>query len=139
MEMVPDRIDLVVDQIPEELWIDASLFNHIFTNILLNALKFSDKKSRIKFEVNMISPAMAGFTITDSGIGIPEDEMNYIFEPFYRAGNSKHVRGSGLGLAVVRDCLKLHKGEISFESKVGTGSIFKVILPVAGEPGLQVK
>lgn len=137
MEMVPDRIDLLIGQIPDELWIDESLFNHIFTNLLLNALKFSDKKSRVKFEVYMISPGIAGFTITDQGIGIPEDEMNYIFEPFYRASNSKHARGSGLGLTVVGDCLKLHRGEISFESKTGIGSIFKVVLPVAGEAGIQ--
>lgn len=137
MEMVPDRIDLVFGQIPDEIWIDESLFNHIFTNLLLNALKFSDKKSRVRFEVNMISPGVAGFTITDTGIGIPEDEINYIFEPFYRASNSKHARGSGLGLAVVWDCLKLHKGEISFESKAGAGSVFKVLLPVAGEAGIQ--
>lgn len=139
MEMVPDRIDLLLEQIPDELWIDESLFSHIFTNLLLNALKFSDKKSRVKFEVNMISPELACFTITDKGVGIPEDEINYIFEPFYRASNSKHARGSGLGLAVVSDCLKLHKGEISFESKVGEGSIFKVVLPVAGEAGMQAK
>ncbi|MHC1776166.1 MAG: ATP-binding protein [Lentimicrobium sp.] len=138
MEMVPDRIDLEFGQIPDEIWIDESLFNHIFTNLLLNALKFSDKKSRVKFEVNMISPGVAGFTITDNGIGIPEDEMHYIFEPFYRASNSKHARGSGLGLTVVWDCLKLHRGEISFESKTGIGSIFKVVLPVAGETGIQV-
>jgi PAS domain S-box-containing protein len=139
MEMVPDRIDLLLEQIPAELWIDESLFSHIFTNLLLNALKFSDKKSRVKFEISMISPVLASFTITDTGIGIPEEEMNFIFEPFYRASNSKHARGSGLGLAVVRDCLKLHKGEISFESKVGEGSIFKVVLPVAGEAGLQAQ
>ncbi len=132
MEMVPDRIDLLVGQIPDEMWIDESLFNHIFTNLLLNALKFSDKKSRVKFEVSMLSPGIAGFIITDQGIGIPEDEINYIFEPFYRASNSKHARGSGLGLAVVRDCLKLHIGDISFESQIGMGSVFKVVLPVAG-------
>lgn len=139
MEMVPDRIDLLLKQIPAELWIDESLFSHTFTNLLLNALKFSDKKSRVKFEVSMLTPELACFTISDQGIGIPEDEMNYIFEPFYRASNSKHARGSGLGLAVVGDCLKLHKGEISFVSKVGEGSIFTVILPVGGEAGLQTQ
>jgi signal transduction histidine kinase len=78
----------------------------------------------------MVSPSLAGFTVADCGIGIPEDEKTYIFEPFYRASNSMHARGSGLGLAVVRDCLKLHKGEISFESGTGEGSVFKVVLPV---------
>lgn len=133
MELVPDRIDLSIGQIPDEIWMDESLFNHIFTNLLLNALKFSDKKSRVKFEVEMISPSQAAFTVTDYGIGIPEDEKTYIFEPFYRASNSMHARGSGLGLAVVRDCLKLHRGEISFESETGQGSVFKVVLPVTEE------
>ncbi|MFH1118432.1 MAG: PAS domain-containing sensor histidine kinase [Bacteroidota bacterium] len=133
MEMVPDRIDLVIHQIPLEVWIDESLFSHIFTNLLLNALNFSEKKFRVKFEISMVSADQACFVISDQGIGIPEDEMNYIFEPFYRTSNARNARGSGLGLAVVRDCLKLHKGEISFESKVGIGSVFKVILPVTRE------
>lgn len=133
MEMVPDRIDLYIHHIPLEVWIDESLFSHIFTNLLMNALNFSEKKFRVKFEISMISPGLACFIITDQGIGIPEEEMNYIFEPFYRTSNARNARGSGLGLAVVRDCLKLHKGEISFESKVGSGSVFKVILPVTRE------
>ncbi len=131
MEMVPDRIDLIIHQIPDEVWIDESLFTHIFTNLLLNALNFSDKKQRVQFEISMISSDTAGFSITDHGIGIPEEEMNYIFEPFYRTSNARNARGSGLGLAVVRDCLKLHHGEVSFESSLGVGSVFKVTLPVA--------
>lgn len=133
MEMVPDRIDLKIDTIPAEVWVDESLFGHIFTNLLLNALNFSDKKQRVKFEVKMDTPEKASFVISDNGIGIPSDEMDYIFEPFYRTSNARNARGSGLGLAVVRDCLKLHSGEISFESILGAGSVFKVILPVSRE------
>lgn len=133
MEMVPDRIDLKIDEIPAEVWVDESLFGHIFTNLLLNALNFSDKKKRVMFEVSMATPEKASFVISDQGIGIPPDEMNYIFEPFYRTSNARNARGSGLGLAVVRDCLRLHSGEISFESNLGAGSVFKVILPVSRE------
>lgn len=135
MEMVPGRIDLILGDLPDELWIDELLFNHIFTNLLLNALNFSEKKHKVKFEVSMLTPYQAVFTISDQGMGIPEDEKEYIFEPFFRTSNARHARGSGLGLAVVRDCLKLNKGEISFDSEIGVGSVFKVILPVAREAG----
>jgi len=136
MEMVPGRIDLIIGDLPAELWIDESLFNHIFTNLLLNALNFSEKKFKVKFEVSMVTPDLAGFIISDQGMGIPEAEKGYIFEPFFRTSNARHARGSGLGLAVVRDCLKLNKGEISFESEIGVGSVFKVLLPVAQEDGV---
>lgn len=130
MEMVPDRIDLVIHPVPDEVWIDESLFGHIFTNLLLNALNFSDKKQRISFEVSMPADGQLLFEICDRGIGIPDDEKEYIFEPFYRTSNARNARGSGLGLAVVRDCLELHKGQVSFESSLGKGSVFRVILPV---------
>lgn len=133
MEMYPDRIDLVIEPILQDIWIDESLFGHIFTNLLHNALSFSDKKLRVQFGVSLIDPGNALFVISDSGIGIPEEEQQYVFEPFYRASNSRNARGSGLGLAVVRECVRLHKGSVSFESKVGAGSVFKVILPVMPE------
>jgi len=130
MEMVPDRIDLVIGSIGKDVWIDDSLFSHIFTNLLHNALNFSDKKKRVKFEIRLVSPLKAEFVVKDEGIGIPEDEKQYIFESFYRASNSSNARGSGLGLAVVKECLILHKGDLSYESKVGSGSVFKVTLPI---------
>lgn len=133
MEMYPDRIELMIDAIPDEVYIDESLFNHIFINLLHNALNFSDKKKKIQFKVSLIDRREALFVISDNGIGIPEEEFGYIFEPFYRASNSRNARGSGLGLAVVSDCLRLHNGKISFESKVGEGSVFKVILPIIPE------
>lgn len=82
MEMYPDRIELMIDAIPDEVWIDESLFNHIFINLLHNALNFSDKKKKIQFKVSLIDSREALFVISDNGIGIPEEEFGYIFEPF---------------------------------------------------------
>ncbi|PKP50093.1 MAG: hypothetical protein CVT94_03075 [Bacteroidetes bacterium HGW-Bacteroidetes-11] len=73
------------------------------------------------------------FVVKDNGIGIPLQDIGLIFEPFYRAANSRYVKGSGLGLAVVKECLKLHNGTISIESGLGEGSTVEVRIPFQEE------
>jgi signal transduction histidine kinase len=68
--------------------------------------------------------------ITDKGIGIPEDEIQYLFEPFHRAKNTTEIQGTGLGLSIVKRSVQIHQGEIKVDSKLGKGTSFTIILPL---------
>ena len=130
MELVPNRIDLAVANDIGNASIDENLFRHIFINLLQNALNYSDKKQNVSFSVYPGEKGFINFKVADKGIGIPPQDMQFIYDPFYRASNSRHAKGSGLGLAVVKECLQLHNGEIFVESDPLKGSIFTVVIPV---------
>jgi signal transduction histidine kinase len=67
--------------------------------------------------------------VQDSGIGIPEEDQKSLFEAFHRGHNVEHITGTGLGLAIVKQSVELHNGEVSFNSQVGVGSAFTLIIP----------
>jgi PAS domain S-box-containing protein len=110
------------------IW-DEKLLRRILNNLLLNAIHYSPEGSEIKLEVDC-QESSVGFTIQDSGIGIPLEEEELIFQAFHRGSNVGTVRGSGLGLTVVKECVKLQKGEIFLESQVGIGTTVTVKLPL---------
>ncbi|MBW6489637.1 MAG: PAS domain-containing sensor histidine kinase [Lentimicrobium sp.] len=130
MEIVAGRILVKADPRIEKVYLDDYLFHHIFANLLQNALVYSDKKQFVEFSVSMTDSDFLNVEIRDSGIGIPQEDMDLIFEPFYRASNSRFSKGSGLGLAVVKECLKLHNGTILIESQTSRGTTVKVKLPI---------
>jgi signal transduction histidine kinase len=68
--------------------------------------------------------------VKDSGIGIPYADQSHLFEFFHRGKNVSTIPGTGLGLAIVKQCVGLHGGDISMESKVGIGTTFTVMLPI---------
>jgi signal transduction histidine kinase len=68
-------------------------------------------------------------TVQDNGIGIPEADQKYLFQPFYRASNATVIQGNGLGLNIVKESMKLHGGSIKFESLLGKGTTFVVHFP----------
>ncbi len=133
LEIIPGRIITNIDPGVKEVFIDEYLFVHIFSNLLHNALNYSDKKQFVEFSVFQAGPDFLRFVVKDNGIGIPLQDIGLIFEPFYRAANSRYVKGSGLGLAVVKECLKLHNGTISIESGLGEGSTVEVRIPFQEE------
>lgn len=99
-------------------------------NIVLNACKYSeDRIARVNlsFERNMIN-----IFIEDRGKGIPEQELEKIFQPFYRVDESSLNQGFGLGLALAQQIITLHKGQISVKSGPGRGTVFAIVLPLAG-------
>lgn len=131
MEIVPGRILVKTDPEIQKVFLDDYLFHHIFSNLLQNAMIYSDKKQFVEFSVSKGDHDFLNLEVKDYGIGIPREDMALIFEPFFRAGNSGYSKGSGLGLAVVNECLKLHQGTISIDSQIGTGTTVLVRLPVA--------
>ncbi len=101
-------------------------------NLLFNAIKYSPNEKKIKIELTR-EGRHAVLRISDTGIGIAEDELQKIFEPFYRSSRheAKQVGGTGLGLALVKQTVQAHQGKIHLQSELGKGSTFTVMLPLA--------
>jgi PAS domain S-box-containing protein len=108
---------------------DERLLRHIFTNLLSNALKYSPSGAPVDFEV-MCQGQDAVFIVRDRGIGIPETDREWLFEPFHRGRNVENRPGTGLGLTIVKRCVELHGGRISVQSEIGHGAEFTVRLPL---------
>ncbi len=115
-----DRIDAQIDE---------KLLGHIITNLLSNAIKYSPQGGTVQFDL-VCNPSSAIFRIQDAGIGIPEEDLEKLFESFGRASNVGTIQGTGLGLAIVKRCVNLHGGQIAVESKLGVGTTFTVTLPL---------
>jgi signal transduction histidine kinase len=108
---------------------DEKLLRHILTNLLSNAIKYSPEGGVIQFDL-ICNQETAVFRIQDSGIGIPKEDQEQLFESFHRASNVGTIAGTGLGLAIVKRCVDLHRGQIGVESEVGVGSTFTITLPL---------
>lgn len=117
---------------PVYLVADGTRLAQVFSNLVDNAIKFSKPKSSVKTNVSRNGNSVL-FSVTDSGPGISEKEIKRIFERFYQIDKSRSGgtgRGIGLGLAIAKQIVEAHEGEISVSSKVGEGSTFMVKLPI---------
>jgi signal transduction histidine kinase len=111
---------------------DVQKLYQVFINLLDNAIKYSDPGARVDVEIEEDDSALT-VRIRDTGVGIPKEDLNQLFERFYRVDKdrSRATGGSGLGLAISRQIVELHGGSISVESEVDVGSVFEVRLPKA--------
>lgn len=111
---------------------DPEAVEQALVNLLDNAVKFSSDRREISVEVKA-ERERVNVSVTDRGIGIPESEHEKIFEEFYRVGDDlvHNTRGSGLGLALVKHIMKVHRGSVKVRSRVGEGSTFTLEFPVA--------
>ncbi|MEM1134402.1 MAG: ATP-binding protein [Bacteroidota bacterium] len=121
------------EKIPHVLIGDQTRLNQVLTNLINNAIKFTEEGGvTVKAEVEQISEKAVQllFTVTDTGIGIPEDKLEVIFERFSQAqsNTTRLYGGTGLGLSISRQLIELQGGEISVESKVGSGTTFSFSL-----------
>jgi signal transduction histidine kinase len=112
--------------------IDRDAMAQAISNLLDNAIKYSRELKQLSITTETL-PSNLSIEIADHGIGIPRTEQARIFEKFYRVGNGlvHDVKGSGLGLSLVKHIIEAHKGSISVESDVGKGSRFRILLPLA--------
>ena len=116
---------------------DESRIKQVVVNLLSNAIKYSKEDDLSSMHRGIISIELfetsdsAGFRIRDTGIGIPEKELPYVFERFYRADKSRNrlTGGSGIGLTIVKSIVQAHGGQVTVKSKLGEGSTFMVMLP----------
>ena len=99
------------------------------TNIVMNACKYSNNQT-VKISVTSENNRI-NISVTDKGIGIPENEQQYIFEPFFRASNTTNFEGYGIGLPLTLNIIRLHKGSIGIRSEVNRGTEIQVLLPVS--------
>ena len=108
---------------------DREGLTEVFSNIVENAIKYNKPEGTIDIHINEVN-GYAIINVTDTGIGIPEDEIRKIFDRFYRVDASRgQTVGSGLGLSIVRAIVESHGGRMEVESTLGKGSIFRVFLP----------
>lgn len=126
------KVDIDFLKVPEldtEMIVEGneSLLKVLFLNLLDNAFKFSsDNTAHVSID---FSSSHIQIQISDNGIGIPPEDINMIFEPFYRGSNVQKTRGHGLGLSICKKIVQLHKGDISASSSGGQGTVFSVSLP----------
>ena len=144
-EPVADRkgVDLVAHLPPEPVRQphDPPRVGQVLANLIGNAIKFTPAGGRVDVEVAATS-AGARLTVTDTGVGIPADEMPHVFERFWRGARRPELRasGSGLGLSIVRSIVDMHEGTINITSSPDVGTRVTVDLPrtVTGGSGASV-
>lgn len=133
------QIKLSVTEIaPVSVSADPGQLRQLGMILLDNAIKYTPRDGTIRIAVSQLGP-FASLTISDSGIGISEEDLPHIFERFYRADRARErdEHGSGLGLAIARWIAEAHHGEIKVESAPGKGSVFTALLPAVKRVGDQ--
>ena len=125
------HIELLLSPVPAQAQVDERLLGHIFTNLLSNAVKYSEPGTTVRFAVER-DGLDAVCTVRDQGIGISEEDQQYLFKAFHRGSNVGTRPGTGLGLLLVKRCADLHGGKLQLESKMGEGTTVTVRLPVFG-------
>ncbi|HEX2722958.1 MAG TPA: ATP-binding protein, partial [Gemmatimonadaceae bacterium] len=120
---------------------DAEKLQQILLNLLSNAVKFTPEGGRVTvaLEPEPNAQGMAVLQVIDTGIGIPEDKLEEIFEPFVQVGRASNrpMEGTGLGLAISRDLARGMGGELSVRSTTAAGSCFTLTLNRLANPGPQ--
>ncbi len=123
------------DQAPPLLDLDADAIARALDNLLDNAVKYSGPPDKVEVEVRLEQiSGMIALRVRDRGIGIAREDLDLIFDRFHRVGSSlvHDVKGSGLGLSIVRQIIEAHGGKIEVESNPGEGSTFSLLFPYAG-------
>jgi len=126
------QLNLKMDkELPEFIRTDSQRLNQILKNLLSNAIKFTEKGS-VSISIVPNTESTIIISVTDTGIGIPEDKQMAVFEAFQQAegGTSRKYGGTGLGLSISRELAKLLGVEIKLSSKLNKGSVFSLIVPL---------
>jgi signal transduction histidine kinase len=121
-------VELTTDGLGEEMRGDESMLRQIFTNLLTNAVKYSEAGSPVWISARAKGTDVIA-EIADRGIGIPEADQEWLFSAFHRGRNVGDRPGTGLGLVIVKRCLDLYGGQITVQSKPGEGTCVRVTLP----------
>ncbi len=126
------KLVTLVPEMPLTVWFDRDKLEKVFNNLLSNAFKFTPSGGVISVSIIMKDTSeYIEIKIVDTGIGIPEDQLDKIFNRFYQVddSNSRAFGGSGIGLALVKELVELHKWNIRVESEPGRGTEFTLFIP----------
>jgi len=107
---------------------DQERISHAVSNLISNAIKYNKRGGEVWVYVRG-DEATLSVEVQDTGRGIKPEDRPHVFDRFFRARDGKKIEGTGLGLYIVRELVKLHHGEVDFESEVGVGTTFRVRLP----------
>ncbi|BCX07550.1 MAG: hypothetical protein KatS3mg066_1409 [Fischerella sp.] len=134
-QQVTLKLELLVDQNSDRFTADVRRVEQILWNLLSNAIKFTPEGGNVTLRLWMEADT-AVFQVEDTGIGIPQAQLPLLFEKFHQLDTPyrRRYEGTGLGLALTKQLVELHRGRIEVESTVGVGSIFTVWIPVQSEP-----
>ena len=102
--------------------IDPQLIQHIFTNLISNAVKYSNGEGVVTITLTCTDKTFY-FNVKDQGIGIREEDQSNLFDFFFRGENVGGVKGTGIGLAIVKQSVKAHGGQIEFIENISGGNI----------------
>ena len=119
----------VADGLPPVL-ADRDRLLQVFSNLVGNGLKFTPEGGRVRIQAEAEGEGFVRFSIADTGLGIPQESVAHLFEPFWQA-RDRATLGTGLGLSIARGIIEAHRGSISVDSTPGEGSTFTFTVPVA--------
>lgn len=130
------KFDSELENIP--VLFDPDKMEKIFYNLVSNAFKFTPANGEIKVSLNILSNSLVEVHVKDTGKGISKEELTHIFDRFYQADSSstREYDGTGIGLALTKELIELHKGSISVSTEVGKGTEFIINLPL-GDRNLE--
>ncbi len=135
------RLDVDIHPDLPKILVDARRLEQVLTNMVANAIKYTPTGGVIRASVSQNSTSIK-FQVSDNGRGIPQDDLERIFEPFYRLAresNEAPVPGTGLGLALAKTLIELHGGKIWAESSPGEGGVFCFTIPLEGTGDTQAR
>jgi signal transduction histidine kinase len=124
------RITFAHPRVPVPVLADPARIAQILDNLIGNALKYSADDAPVALSMKLNETAVE-LRVVDRGLGVPADEMEKIFEPFYRTSLTRHIRGTGLGLYISRRLAERHGGSLRLESTSSAGSTFVLTLPAS--------
>lgn len=126
MQLITKKDQIIIYQhtgSESKIHLDQNLLRNCLINLISNAIKYSGEHTLIEFSTE-INEKQYLFTVKDNGIGIPEEDHEALFQPFFRANNTGNIPGTGLGLNIVKRYVGLMNGQIHFESTSGMGTRF---------------
>lgn len=132
------KLDLQLNTQRDLFTADIRRVQQILWNLLTNAIKFTPEDGEVTLRL-WVEDKTAIFQVEDTGIGISEEQLSLLFEKFHQLDTPyrRHYGGTGLGLALTKQLIELHRGRIEVESTVGVGSIFTVWIPAQGSSNIE--